>query len=182
MPTIKERIEGSPVVAVLAALATGFISGIGAYDGILRIAELEKITKLERERFDETSNDLLLLRNENEDLKKKLKVIASGKSCASTTNLSIICHENLANGISKIDHQQSPDKSKIKISLVDRDNKPFTGKILIAYENRDPEAINGGFYEIANARKKVGICIGNTNIGFKQFGLQSGFSYRFRYE
>jgi hypothetical protein len=37
----KERAEALPVLYVLGALLSGFLAGLGTYEGILRIAKLE---------------------------------------------------------------------------------------------------------------------------------------------
>ena len=45
MPGIKDRIENNVVVWLLGTLLTGFLAGIGTYEGALNIMELETINK-----------------------------------------------------------------------------------------------------------------------------------------
>ena len=44
MPTLKERVENNLVVLFLAAIVTGFLSGIAAYQGVLKISGQTTIT------------------------------------------------------------------------------------------------------------------------------------------
>jgi len=53
--TFKERIENDPIAWLIGVAFTAFITGIGAYQGILEIAKLEVVQKdayVKREDFD----------------------------------------------------------------------------------------------------------------------------------
>jgi hypothetical protein len=43
--TLKERIENNLTIWFLGAIVTGFVAGVGAYQGILSIAQLEVVQK-----------------------------------------------------------------------------------------------------------------------------------------
>ena len=43
--TLKERIENNLAIWFLGAIVTGFLAGVGAYQGILSIAQLEVVQK-----------------------------------------------------------------------------------------------------------------------------------------
>jgi hypothetical protein len=43
--TIRESVEGNVVVWLLGTLITGFTAGLGVYEGVLRIAQLEVVSR-----------------------------------------------------------------------------------------------------------------------------------------
>jgi len=49
---LKKRIENHLVVFFLSTIVTGFLAGLGAYRGILRIAKLEVISQVQGQRFE----------------------------------------------------------------------------------------------------------------------------------
>lgn len=50
MASLRSRIEEHPVLWALGSVLTGFLAGIGAYQGILRIAKLEVVSAYELQR------------------------------------------------------------------------------------------------------------------------------------
>ncbi len=44
---LRERIENNPIIWLLSTILAGFLAGIGTYDGILRIAKLEVVSRAE---------------------------------------------------------------------------------------------------------------------------------------
>lgn len=58
----KEKIENHPMTWLLGLLFAGFLAGIGTYEGILKIAKLETVSKSELLRLRQTAAELKELR------------------------------------------------------------------------------------------------------------------------
>ena len=56
--SLKDRIQESPAVFFLSAIIAGFLAGMGAYKGILEIAQLETISKQQHLEFGQTREQL----------------------------------------------------------------------------------------------------------------------------
>ena len=71
--SFKEQIENHPMVWLLSLLFVGFLSGIGTYEGILRIAKLEVATShelLELRKNSVELNELIKSKNTNKGLER----------------------------------------------------------------------------------------------------------------
>ena len=49
---LKERVENNAVIWFLGAIISGFLAGIGVYEGVLRIAKLEVISQDREQRYE----------------------------------------------------------------------------------------------------------------------------------
>jgi hypothetical protein len=179
----RKRIDESPIVVVLMAIVVGFTAGIGAYQGILKIAKLSTISIIKKEKYDEVIKKHEDILKENSILKKKLDDRISSDCPTIKYNNEVCCHKNMVNGIEAKDKIKLNIKETIRVTLLDINNKPLTTKMKIVRQSRDPDVIIGGFYELNNIiHDQETICIGIDEIGYKKFVLMPGFNHRFYYK
>jgi hypothetical protein len=87
--SFKERIEDNAALWLLGTLLTGFIAGLGAYKGILEIAQLAVVPK---------TSDVVSLRQENQRLKYEAEHLKAENQKIRKTNAELAAKDEKPNG------------------------------------------------------------------------------------
>lgn len=79
----RQKIEDNVVIFLLSTLVTGFLSGIAAYEAILRISDVTKISKSDKERLE---NEVKALRaREGKQPREVVFTLAAGLNAGEPT-------------------------------------------------------------------------------------------------